>query len=147
MATLPRPSTKSAFSRPALDADFDSGINSSAAWTESNKPSIDLLRSARRYVSESNAQHASLSDEELDEGDLPLGDDEAQPARALYAFEGKPEFRELDVEAGDEIDVLKVDVGEGWSLVRKGNGEIGLLPQSYYTVSVGVVTPILYASS
>ncbi|TEB35082.1 hypothetical protein FA13DRAFT_1753432 [Coprinellus micaceus] len=126
MATLPRPSTKSAFHRPALDADFDSGINSSAAWTESNKPSIDLLRSTRRYVSESNAQHASLSDEELDEGELILGDDDAQPARALYAFEGKPEFRELDVEAGDEIDVLKAD--------ERKPAKLGLLPQSYYTI-------------
>lgn len=141
MATLPRSSGKSAFaSRPISETDFDSGINSSAAWTESNKPSIDLLRSRRQFVSESDAQQGSLSDEEVDEGDLSLRE-EIQSARALYTFEGKPEFRELNVEAGDEIDVLKVDVGEGWSLVRKTNGEIGLLPQTYYTVRLQIWSP------
>ena len=57
-----------------------------------------------------------------------------RPARALYAFEGKAEFRELKVEAGDELDVVKEDVGDGWSLVRDATGEIGLLPKTYYTV-------------
>ena len=56
-------------------------------------------------------------------------------ARALYQFEGKAEFRELTVEAGDELEVLKQDVGDGWSLVLKTeDGKIGLLPTKYYTV-------------
>ena len=58
------------------------------------------------------------------------------PARASYKFEGKAEFRELSVEAGDEVEVIKEDVGEGWSLVRDSLGEVGLLPQSYYTVCI-----------
>lgn len=56
------------------------------------------------------------------------------PARVLYKFEGKAEFRELTAEAGDEVEVVKENVGEGWSLVRDSFGEVGLLPQSYYTV-------------
>ena len=55
-------------------------------------------------------------------------------ARALYHFEGKAEFRELTVEAGDELEVLKQDVGDGWSLVKMEDGKIGLLPTAYYTV-------------
>ncbi|KAG2052224.1 hypothetical protein BDR06DRAFT_1057840 [Suillus hirtellus] len=39
-------------------------------------------------------------------------------ARALYNFEGKAEFRELTVEAGDELNSLKEEAGDGWSLVR-----------------------------
>jgi hypothetical protein len=71
-----------------------------------------------------------MSDEELDEDT----EDVTIPARALYAFQGKAEFRELSVAVGDELDVVKEDVGDGWSLVRDSQGEIGLLPQTYYTV-------------
>ena len=132
MATLPRSTGKSTlFARPNTQ-DFDSGINSSTAWTESNNPSVSLLQS-RKYLSESDLrQDGSLSDEEVDDG--PEDEAHSRSARALYSFQGKAEFRELDVEAGDEIGVLKEDVGEGWSLVRNANGEIGLLPQTYYTV-------------
>ncbi|KAG1729161.1 hypothetical protein EDB19DRAFT_1897298 [Suillus lakei] len=62
--------------------------------------------------------------------------DEPQPieetvkaARALYDFEGKAEFRELTEEAGD-----------GWSLVRASSGEIGLLPQTYYTCTTSFLS-------
>lgn len=130
MATLPRSTAKSNFLNQPVPDEFDSGINSSAAWTAS----VSQLRS-RKFLSESNARNGSLSDDDMEDGDL-LDDDaaeEARSARALYSFQGKPEFRELDVEAGDEIDVLKDDVGEGWSLVRNSNGDIGLLPQTYYT--------------
>ncbi|EFI27068.1 Sh3px3 protein [Coprinopsis cinerea okayama7 len=132
MATLPRSATKSSIlARPTTD--FDSGINSSAAWTESNKPSIPQGPSTRRYLSESHLQsHGSLSDDEFDDGGDEL-EEPARKARALFDFQGKPEFRELDVNAGDPIDVLKEDVGEGWSLVRNESGEMGLLPQTYYT--------------
>ncbi|KAG2008360.1 Sh3px3 protein, variant 2 [Coprinopsis cinerea AmutBmut pab1-1] len=132
MATLPRSATKSSIlARPTTD--FDSGINSSAAWTESNKPSTPQGPSTRRYLSESHLQsHGSLSDDEFDDGGDEL-EEPARKARALFDFQGKPEFRELDVNAGDPIDVLKEDVGEGWSLVRNESGEMGLLPQTYYT--------------
>ncbi|KAH9478454.1 Sorting nexin-33 [Psilocybe cubensis] len=141
MATLPR-STKyppapadPSFHRPV--SDFDSGINTSVAWTEhlenaSSSPlSLSKARS-RRYLSESDAK-PSLSEEEDDDDDEP--EMMTRPARALYAFEGKPEFRELRVEAGDEFEVIKEDVGDGWSLVKDTTGEVGLLPQSYYTLT------------
>ncbi|KAG2059659.1 hypothetical protein BDR06DRAFT_949027 [Suillus hirtellus] len=56
----------------------------------------------------------------------------SKAACALYKFEGKAGFRELVVEAGDELNILK-EAGDGWSLVRVSSGEIGLLPQTYYT--------------
>lgn len=97
-------------------SDFDAGINSSAAWTE------HLERDGH-----------SLSDEEPDE-DGESKEELGRPARALYAFEGKPEFREITVEAGDVLEVMKEDLADGWSLVKR-NRETGLLPKTYYIVS------------
>lgn len=106
-----------------LPPDFDAGINTSAAWTESR----DTGR--------------SLSDEETDPNDPELDylQVPGRPARALYSFEGKPEFREVCVNAGDGIEIIREEVGDGWSLVKlfiEGGVELGLLPRSYYTVSV-----------
>jgi sorting nexin-9/18/33 len=38
------------------------------------------------------------------------------------------------MKAGDEIEVLKEHLPDGWSLVNIA-GEAGLIPQTYYTVS------------
>lgn len=105
----------------ALPPDFDAGINTSAAWTESRD------------------KGRSLSDEETDPNDPQLDylQVSGRPARALYSFEGKPEFREVCVSAGDEIEVIREEVGDGWSLVKlyiERGVELGLLPRSYYTV-------------
>jgi sorting nexin-9/18/33 len=106
-------------------SDFDAGINTSHAWTghieegvddTTPTPSISKARS-RKYLSESNAVHSMSDDED--------GEDVTIPARALYAFQGKAEFRELTVGAGDELDIIKEDVGEGWSLVRDSQGGLG----------------------
>ncbi|KAJ6612645.1 hypothetical protein B0H10DRAFT_2051303 [Mycena sp. CBHHK59/15] len=117
MATLPRsPKTPSETSasgsilRPR--SEFDAGINTSTAWTEH-------LESGS----------GSLSDEEPDEPE----EGTHRPARALYDFEGKTEFRELSVDAGDEIEIVKEDLADGWSLVKNEAGEVGLLPRAYYT--------------
>ncbi|KAG6377444.1 hypothetical protein JVT61DRAFT_15249 [Boletus reticuloceps] len=124
MATLPRtakqsstPTRTSAFDhRPRSDHSFDAGINSSAAWTE-------------------HLDRGSLSDDEP--ADYPeLYGQRGLSARALYQFEGKAEFRELTVEAGDRLEVLKQDVGDGWSLVKTEDGKVGLLPTAYYTHTI-----------
>ncbi|KAF7344517.1 Sorting nexin lst-4 [Mycena sanguinolenta] len=110
MATLPRspPSSKFLSSSSAAAqrrplSDFDAGINASTAWTE------HLVESA-----------GSLSDEEPDEDVEGTN----RPARALYDFEGKSEFRELSVDAGDELEVVKEDLADGWSLVKNIAGEV-----------------------
>jgi len=137
MATLPRstkslPTSSQISQRPV--SEFDAGINTSAAWTEhletGGSPTNSLSKARmRRYLSESDAHHSLSEDEVEDEPEIMT-----RPARALYSFEGKPEFRELCVEAGDELEVVKEDVGNGWSLIKDSTGEIGLLPQTYYTV-------------
>ncbi|KAG5643644.1 hypothetical protein DXG03_000570 [Asterophora parasitica] len=115
MATLPRTSkiTPGASSAllPRSVSEFDSGINTSTAWT-------------------THLEHGSLSDDEPDHDEEA---DTLHSARALYNFEGKPEFRELNVEAGDALEVVKEDLADGWSLVKTSTGEVGLLPKSYYT--------------
>ena len=121
MATLPRSSVRypPGPTRPPV-SEFDSGINTSTASTEH----LEGGHTPRKYLSESNP--ALVSDEDIEEI--------TYPARVLYKFEGKVEFRELTVDAGDEVEVIKEDVGEGWSLVRDPLGKVGLLPQTYYTV-------------
>ncbi|KAF7325862.1 SH3 and PX-domain-containing 3 [Mycena kentingensis (nom. inval.)] len=125
--TLPRsPKTSrilgAAHKRP--HSDFDAGINSSTAWTEHL---------------EATAASGSLSDEEPEEDGDDIGG-EHRSARALYDFEGKTEFRELTVEAGDEIEVVKEDLADGWSLVKNVAGEVGLLPRTYYTFTAEFAT-------
>ncbi|EMD35638.1 hypothetical protein CERSUDRAFT_157518 [Gelatoporia subvermispora B] len=141
------PIQRRAVSRPPSHAEgFDSGINSSTAWTVSlNTPEGEL----RKSQVEPSVNVDSLSDEERDPGmesadeDADLLSERGRPARALYGFQGKPEFRELThVDAGDELEIVKEDAGEGWCLARlvasrsgrEGHqGELGLLPSTYYT--------------
>jgi len=100
--------------------DFDAGINTSNAWTE-------------HLDSDSSRSH-SLSDEEDEDDHFEEGTD-GRGGRVLFAFTGNPEFRELDVKAGDEITIIREQAGEGWSLVKTRRGHLGLLPRSYYTVN------------
>lgn len=118
MATLPR-ATKSPSSSAFIDrpySQFDAGINTSTAWTEHLESGL------------------SDDDEWLSE--------HGKPARALYDFEGKAEFRELSVHAGEEIYVIKEDLADGWSLVKNADSEVGLLPRTYYTVSFNLINRI-----
>lgn len=136
MATLPRPSrilSPLYVGSKKLTPDFDAGINTSNAWTghldggDSPINSASRIKS-RKWLSESNAK-GLIPEEDVDELE-----ESSRPARALYSFQGKAEFRELTVEAGDVLEVVKEDVGEGWSLVKDPTGELGLLPKAYYTV-------------
>ncbi|KAF7795635.1 hypothetical protein EIP86_006800 [Pleurotus ostreatoroseus] len=152
------------WSRAHKEPDFDAGLNASSAWTAASPE--DARASLVSAGSPVSLNVNALSDEEDDgeadkdaeedpdadgEEDPALGAEEqpGRAARALYAFEGKPEFRELtSVRAGDRLEVLKEEVGDGWSLVRhfaerekeKEDGgevkrvrsEVGLLPSTYY---------------
>ncbi|KDR80060.1 hypothetical protein GALMADRAFT_62609 [Galerina marginata CBS 339.88] len=139
MATLPRstrypPGPPSAISQRPV-SEFDAGINTSVAWTEhleTGTPTSSLSKArSRKYLSESDVRQPISEDEAEEELEIMT-----RPARALYAFEGKAEFRELTVAAGDELEVVKEGVGDGWSLVKDLTGEVGLLPQSYYTLTI-----------
>jgi len=142
MATLPR-ATKSpssstflSFSRP--QSEFDAGINASNAWTQyrhlSQSVSEDELARGKEMVAEIEAESASIDETDQDQ------EKEEQPrsARALYDFEGKTEFQELSVIASEEVQVVKEDLADGWSLVKNAAGEVGLLPRDYYTVCISI---------
>lgn len=133
--------------RAPKDPDFDAGINSSSAWTQSLSSPDGLARTSL-IPKEEPPNVNSLSDDE-EENEIAEGIEEDQAflaeqgrsARALFAFQGKLEFRELTaVEAGDRLEVLREDAGDGWSLVRyleveeDHSPEVGLIPRSYYTV-------------
>ncbi|KAF8649596.1 hypothetical protein AX16_005687 [Volvariella volvacea WC 439] len=157
------PSSGQHHSRTRQPSGFDAGLNSSNAWTTDHKVRASV--SCSSSPASSSHGHASAADEdEFDEGEGGvedpgpgggefwkdgLEDVQGRPARALYAFQGKPEFRELSVDAGDVLEILKEEVGDGWSLARvvggggqvggaqekekSVQGEVGLLPRSYYT--------------
>ncbi|KAI0337995.1 hypothetical protein BDW22DRAFT_1338600 [Trametopsis cervina] len=109
--------------RGSKDPDFDVGLNSSSAWTES-------------LSNPAEGDDGDIAEEAQD--DVAFDAEHGRAARALYAFEGKPEFRELTaVQAGDRLEILREDVGDGWSLVKYLEGsedhtEVGLIPQTYY---------------
>lgn len=158
-----------------LPPDFDSGINTSAAWTSTDQTQRATLRLSASPSLKLPNIYASDEEPELNplsltanaitngnDGGQYAGADagehyeyhnnddtgyglpdpgEGRPARALYSFEGKPEFRELAMNANDELEVVREEVGDGWSLVREmGSGEVGLVPRTYYTVSIHLVT-------
>ncbi|KAI0322923.1 hypothetical protein OF83DRAFT_1048316 [Amylostereum chailletii] len=136
-----------AFTRPndppprksfAPSLDFDAGINTSTAWTVHLDSDRDSVASPSPTPNPS-----SLSDDEADETAF-AGD--GRGARVLHAFAGKPEFREIVVEAGDEINVVREDAGDGWSLVRNNRGQMGLLPRTYYTFTVDFLSSPIEAS-
>ncbi|PVG01410.1 PX-domain-containing protein [Serendipita vermifera] len=108
-ATPPPVDASVAFLRPS--SEFDAGLNASNAWTE--------------HLERTSTYHSASDDEKENKV-------EGRPARALYDFEGRADFRELSMKAGDHIEVLKQYLPDGWSLVSI-NGEAGLIPQTYYT--------------
>ena len=62
---------------------------------------------------------------------------------ALYDFDAQPDTGELSLIAGDILTVTRTDVGEGWWEGQNARGEIGLFPEAYVEVSLGVDTCVL----
>lgn len=77
------PTSQADATRPLSTVSFDAGINASSAWTGAREES-----SIPGDIDELTGTEAA-SDEE--QGD----DSPPRPARALFDFEGKPEYREL----------------------------------------------------
>lgn len=51
-------------------------------------------------------------------------------AKALYDFQGNAEQNELSFSAGDEVTIIRQDIGDGW-WEGEANGQSGLFPESY----------------
>ncbi|KAG8980313.1 hypothetical protein FRB90_007677, partial [Tulasnella sp. 427] len=106
--------------RPSSNLSFDAGINASSAWTGALDASGSEDESGNRTIK--GKQVAGKKE--------PV-ESTPKPARALYDFEGKPDFRELVIRAGDELTIIKEDLAEGWSLAQYKE-ELGLIPRKYY---------------
>ncbi|KAG8905179.1 hypothetical protein FRC01_008438, partial [Tulasnella sp. 417] len=107
--------------RPTSNLSFDAGINASSAWTGARDAPASDDEGANRTVKGTKATGIKQEVE----------DPPPRPARALYDFEGKPDYRELVIRAGDELTIVKEDLAEGWSLAQY-KGELGLIPRKYY---------------
>lgn len=131
-----------------MSVDFDAGVNSSAAWTAELSLSDEETEHGhhRRLKSLPTQSTPLLQDlmsplEEDEEGESEPYE-QGRSARAVYDFAGQPEYRELTFKAGDALEILKEEVVDdetneevvGWSLARC-NGDVGLAPRTYYTVS------------
>ena len=119
-------------SRPR--SEFDSGINTSNAWTVSiERGDLALSDEDGASISSPSLSPTSESSYENWKGkgkndtikQAPSRQHTAvdasvvgRPARAIYDFHGKPEFEELTVSAGDVLHVIKQDLPDGWSLVK-----------------------------
>ncbi|KAF9015408.1 hypothetical protein BDQ17DRAFT_1386147 [Cyathus striatus] len=116
---------------PPQSHDFDVGLNTSVAWTSKTEPSLSQGAMTIQNSPESISNHRMLSGDVIEVDVHHRG----QTAWAIYPFAGQVKFQELSkLEAGDELNVLQENIGEGRSLVRTlGSGETGLLPVNYYT--------------
>ncbi|KAB5591514.1 hypothetical protein CTheo_5021 [Ceratobasidium theobromae] len=95
--------------RLPLPVDFDAGLNSSTAWKK----------------------HLSITDAEPSPPSPPC---EQKPilARAIRDVAGNEENRELDLKAGENVEILNPHLGDDWSLARKPSGDMGLVPCDCY---------------
>lgn len=69
--------------RPASAVSFDAGINASSAWAEALENSSN------------DGDGGELKNERLESAEKEDDDPPPRPARALFDFDGKTEFREL----------------------------------------------------
>ncbi|KDQ07407.1 hypothetical protein BOTBODRAFT_180691 [Botryobasidium botryosum FD-172 SS1] len=112
--------------------DFDTGVNTSVAWTEH--------LSERSSDSESEAPDGNPKEREGDDTLKArlLGEGPPKPARALYDFDGQEDLNELTMRAGDNLLILREKLSEGWSVARKISSTadpdepMGLIPRTYY---------------
>ncbi|KAG8955111.1 hypothetical protein FRC04_009568 [Tulasnella sp. 424] len=116
--------------RPTSNLSFDAGINASSAWTGARDTS----------VSDDEGGNKTLKGTKITAIKEEVADPPPRSARALYDFEGKPDFRELVIHAGDELSIIKENLAEGWSLAQYKE-ELGLIPRKYYIFTTDFVRP------
>ncbi|KAL5499175.1 hypothetical protein ACEPAH_1693 [Sanghuangporus vaninii] len=166
---LTRPTSDSTFSK---NFDFDAGLNSSAAWTEhlhehelTKESESDSLSIDECEGSSSSGRHTviGIKQDASEEHGIHNGEEvtfgPGRPARVLYDFSGELALKELQLRAGDELDILRETIGNssGWSLARvprrvgghkerkdeqeDANGdEVGLVPREYYAFTTDFIS-------
>ncbi|KAG8681458.1 hypothetical protein FRC11_001092, partial [Ceratobasidium sp. 423] len=88
--------------------DFDAGLNSSTAWRK----------------------HLSISD--APQPPSPVQEGKPVLARAIRDVPGNEDNRELGLKAGENIEILNSSIGEEWTLAKKLDGDMGLVPNGCY---------------
>ncbi|XP_078285790.1 cdc42-interacting protein 4 homolog isoform X1 [Rhinoraja longicauda] len=74
---------------------------------------------------------SEFDDFEVDDIIHPIGN-----STAMYAFDGNSEGT-IAMAEGEVLHLIEEDKGDGWTRVRRNNGEEGYVPTSYVKVSVG----------
>ena len=79
------------------------------------------INSNNTITNSNNGTNADLSD-------VVIG-----TALAIYAFEGNVQ-NAIGIEENESLSVLERDSGDGWTLVRKLNGDKGYVPTDYIRI-------------
>lgn len=108
---------KNSFSHPASSlADSTAGI----IYADSQYDHVDSIN---MYDAQQNQQ----DDNEYDK-DLIIG-----TALVMYAFEGSVQ-NAMSIQENESLNVLEKDKGDGWTLVKRLNGEKGYVPTDYIRI-------------
>ncbi|XP_032392828.1 cdc42-interacting protein 4 homolog isoform X4 [Etheostoma spectabile] len=85
----------------------------------------------------SQAIYAEFDDDfEDEELTAPIG-----KCTAMYSFPGASEGT-ISMQEGEVLAVVEEDKGDGWTRVRRNNGDEGYIPTSYVTISIQQMTDI-----
>ncbi|XP_033945367.1 cdc42-interacting protein 4 homolog isoform X1 [Pseudochaenichthys georgianus] len=104
--------------------------------TFNNNGAHDLLSPDGAHSDESTpdtsqAIYAEFDDDfEDEELTAPIG-----KCTAMYSFPGASEGT-ISMQEGEVLSVVEEDKGDGWTRVRRSNGDEGYIPTSYVTVSI-----------
>uniref|UniRef100_A0A8C9VRT5 Thyroid hormone receptor interactor 10b n=1 Tax=Scleropages formosus TaxID=113540 RepID=A0A8C9VRT5_SCLFO len=78
----------------------------------------------------SQAIYAEFDEFDEDEMDVPIGQ-----CTALYSFPGSSEGT-ISMQEGEVLSVVEEDKGDGWTRVRRPNGDEGYIPTSYVKITL-----------
>jgi len=109
-------------------------VNGTPAQSTPNTMSV----SQTPHRQASTAMADSFDDEDFDDNEGQAAEGEPLAvigkATALYTFEATT-VGSLSVEADEEMNIVEHDNGDGWTRIRRNNGEEGFVPTSYMRVN------------
>lgn len=112
-------------SQRSSDASLSSSVRSS-------NPGTPLQETRTDSVDNQGVLDDSFEDQEDEEDEFEFSI--IGSCVALYPFEA-PNDGSIRMKEGEEFSVLEKDQGDGWTRVRRNNGEVGFVPTSYIRCS------------
>uniref|UniRef100_A0A8C9SP04 Thyroid hormone receptor interactor 10b n=1 Tax=Scleropages formosus TaxID=113540 RepID=A0A8C9SP04_SCLFO len=88
----------------------------------------------------SQAIYAEFDEFDEDEMDVPIGQ-----CTALYSFPGSSEGT-ISMQEGEVLSVVEEDKGDGWTRVRRPNGDEGYIPTSYVKITLPNISMVTFLS-